>query len=260
MLGRRINCAHCNFLTGLFFEGTPSVHKLVFSFSAQPDSRTTSDTQSTVDMIAVAADTSDWSRIDTAMRQQLIMVAASSAAHGFGTECAVTFPEGDGGQNEREFKRAVKDLIDDLSKEDSVWGSSLGPSEAKATHVPGQPWHLDPDLVGQLSGDCSLTPENPNILCSLPLGASNMGPQLAMCDFGNDGFMPWLVRLDKSFPRHLPLASGPFLAGEEMKRGDVFWTWANCVHRGIRLSVHQNEPRKGTPSKSRSQNKRKHNS
>lgn len=251
MLDRRIN-AHCNFMTGLVYEGSPPVHKLVLSFSAQPDPRVSSETMSTVDVIATASDTPHWHRLQTAMRQQLVSVSASSTAHGFGSDSAVTFVTAD---DEREFSRAVKELVG-LATTDHVWHSFLAPSETKEPHQPGQPWHIDEELGGQLSADCSLTDENPTILCSLPLGGSSAGPQLALCDFGDDRPRPWLVKLDEPFPLHLPLASGPFLAGEQMQSGDVFWTWVNCVHRGVRFGP----ARRGSATHQGKQRKRKRSS
>jgi hypothetical protein len=243
LLGRKVKRAHCNFMTGLVYDGEPAVHKLVLAFSSEPDPRVSSDTMSTIDQVAMATDTPHWHRLDAAMRGQLVAMAVSSKAHGFSPDTAIRFVST---ADEIEFTDAVEELAA-LATTDHAWQAHLGTccheasDETREQELPGQPWHIDQTLEGQLREDSSLTAANPTLLCSLPLGGSCSAPQLALCDFG-DGFpVPWLVRQEEPFPLHLPVASGLFLAGKSMRIGHVFWTFANCVHRGVRRSLEKSE-------------------
>jgi hypothetical protein len=243
MLDRTVKRAHCNFMTGLVYDGEPAVHKLVLAFSSHPDPRVSSETMSTMDQVAMATDTPHWHRLDAATRQQLVAVAASAKAHGFSSDTAMSFVSS---ADEMEFTDAVNELAG-LSTTDPAWREHLGPrchgagAETKEPTLsqlePGQLWHIDQSLAGQLRADSSLTADNPTLLCSLTLDGNCGGPQLALCDFGDGHPVPWVVRLEEPFPIHLPISSGLFLAGASMPLGHVFWTFANCVHRGVRRSL-----------------------
>jgi hypothetical protein len=302
--------AYCNFITGMDYDGHPTVSKLIISFgSVEMDCRTHNNSMSTVDTLLVAANphAAEWIRLTSDVQQQLMAVEASARAHGLhgttGQFRAQVINFSESGEDRRAFEVAVEERYGDTAS--PAWrlhtgpaprisvaaaataqaidaaavaatqapmivpanesgdvgekkserpgkgkwrkGSGKGtkrkykheePDEEDICIVPGQRWHIDQNTEGDLGAHTSLTPDRRNLLFIVPLGSTfTVGPQLALCDFGDGGpRRPWLVELDARFPVQVPLASSPFLSGGPMQRGDVFVTFTNVMHRGVKLT------------------------